>query len=287
MLTEQGHEVIVANPRKVRLVFESDSKNDQMDAEHLARLARVDPALLHPVKHRRSDTQAFLAIVRSRELLVDQRTAIINSVRGQSNAFGKSLPKVGSVRFHTVLDDVPEDLQAALAPLLVTVELLTRQILHYDNVIDDLCNEAYPETELLRQVWGVGAITALSFVLIVEEPGRFPRSRDVGAYFGLRPRQDQSGDVDKHLRITKAGDAMMRRYLVQCAHRVLAVNAPDTDLKRWGLKLLDRGGTTAKRRTVVAVARKLAVLMHRLWVTAQVYEPLRNAKNTTNSEKAA
>ena len=275
LLTELGHETIVANARKLRLVYESDNKNDEVDAESLARLARLDPALLHPVKHRRADTQAALAIVRSREVVVEMRTAAINSVRGQAKAFGGSMPSGRILGFHTLIDDVPEDLRDAVAPLLEAIGVLTEKIKHYDQVIDDLCTEVYPETEILRQVWGVGPITALTFVLTIEEPGRFRRSRDVGSYFGLRPRQDQSGETDKQLRITKAGDRLVRKYLVQCAHRILSDRGPDTDLRTWGLAIAARGGGRAKRRALVAVARKLAVLLHHLWVTGSVYEPLR------------
>jgi len=276
LLTELGHETIVANARKLRLVYESDKKNDQVDAESLARLARLDPSLLHPVKHRRADTQAALAIVRSREVAVEMRTAAMNSVCGQAKAFGGSMPSGRVLGFHTLIEEVPEDLRDAVGPLLEVIGVLTEKIKHYDRVLDDLCTEVYPETEILRQVWGVGPITALTFVLTIEEPARFRRSRDVGAYFGLRPRQDQSGETDKQLRITKAGDRLVRKYLVQCAHRILSELGPDTDLRRWGLAIAARGGARAKRRALVAVARKLAVLLHHLWVTGSVYEPLRN-----------
>jgi transposase len=283
VLTELGHEAVVANARKVRLVYESDKKNDQMDAESLARLARVDPALLHPVKHRRADTQAALAMVRSREVVVDMRTAAINSVRGQAKAFGGAMPSGHVDRFHEFGDEVPDDLRDAVTPLLNTIRFMTEQIRHYDRILEDLCAEVYPETEVLRQVWGVGPVTSLTFVLTIEEPGRFRRSRDVGSYFGLCPRQDQSGEVDKQLHITKAGDRLMRRYLVQCAQRILSGRGPDSDLRTWGLAIAARGGARAKRRALVAVARKLAVLLHRLWVTGSVYEPVR----TKTTEAAA
>jgi transposase len=144
-------------------------------------------------------------------------------------------------------------------------------------VIEEACREVYPETAPLLDVNGVGALTALAFVLTVEEPGRFRSSRAVGAYFGLRPRRDQSGDVDKQLPVTKAGDRMVRKLLVQNAQYILGPFGKDSDLRRWGLKLAERGGKNAKRKAVVAVARKLAVLLHRLWVTGEVYEPLRRA----------
>jgi len=119
-------------------------------------------------------------------------------------------------------------------------------------------------------------LSAITFVLTIEDPHRFARSRDVGSYLGLRPKQQDSGDRSPQLRITKAGDQYLRKMLVSCAHYILGPFGPDTDLRRWGLKLCERGGKNAKKRAVVAVARKLAVLLHRLWVTAEVYEPLRN-----------
>jgi transposase len=281
LLAECGHEVLVANPRKVRLITSTESKNDRLDAEKLARLARVDPALLYPVRHRREETQGALAIVRSREVVVAVRTKLINTVRAQILAAGGRLPSGHVWSFHELVDLVPEVVRDAVAPLMQLVGEVSERIRHYDRVLEDLAREVYPETELLRQVWGVGPVTALTYVLVLEDAERFSRSRDVGAYLGLRPRQDQSGDVDKQLRITKAGDSLLRKLLVQCAHRVLSDNGPDTDLKRWGLRLAERGGKAAKKRAVVAVARKLAVLLHRLWVTGEVYEPLRNAERAT------
>jgi transposase len=275
-----GHEVLVANPRKLRLVYGDNTKNDRLDAEKIARLARVDTSLLWPIRHRRADTQAALAVLRSREVVVAARTNLINSARAQVLAFGGALPSGGIWTFHQQLDAVPEALRDALGPMMVLIGQLSAQINEYDRLVVELAEEVYPETDVLRQIWGVGPTTALAFVLAVEDPERFERSRDVGAYFGLRPRQDQSGDVDKQLRITKAGDGLVRKLLVQCAHRILASNAPDTDLKRWGLGLAERGGKAAKKRAVIAVARKLAVLLHCLWTSGEAYEPLRNASDT-------
>src|ERR1035437_9476712 len=134
----------------------------------------------------------------------------------------------------------------------------------------------YPQTALLTQVSGVWTLTAMAFVLTIEDPQRFARSRDVGCYLGLRPKQQDSGERSPQLRITKAGDSYLRKMLVSCAHYIIGPFGPDTDLRRWGLKLCERGGKNAKKRAVVAVARKLAVLLHRLWVTGEVYEPLRS-----------
>jgi len=138
--------------------------------------------------------------------------------------------------------------------------------------------ERYPRTRLLRQVPGVGPVTALAFVLALADPSRFRSSRSVGAYLGLRPRRSDSGESMPELRITKAGNGAVRRLLVQCAQYILGPFGPESDLRGWGLKLAGRGGKRAKRVAVVAVARKLSVLLHRLWVSGENYDPLRNSK---------
>jgi len=209
-LEELGHEVIVANPRRLRFIWNESVKTDRKDAEQLARVGRMDPELLQPIQHRGQEAQMDLAILRSRA---------------------------------------------------------------YDRQIEQLCKDRYPETERLRGPKGVGALTALAFVLVVEDPSRFNTSRAVGPYLGLRPKRRQSGESDPQLGITKAGDVMLRRLLVGSAHYILGPFGPDCELRRWGLELAARGGCNAKNRAAVAVARKLAVLLHRLWVSGQEYEP--------------
>ena len=281
LLAEQGHEVIVANPRKVALIHGSETKNDRVDAERLARLGRMDPSLLSPVVHRKAKTSEALRLLRARAALVKSRTQLVNTVRGMAKTEGNPLPKGSTASFHRNVERLPEELLVSLEPLMQTIGMLTEKIAHYDRVVEDLAREVYPETEVLMEIDGVGALTALCFVLTIEDPARFSSSRAVGSYLGLRPRQDQSGDVDKQLPITKAGDGLLRTYLVQAAHRILGPFGKDSDLRRWGLKLAERGGKAAKKRATVAVARKLAVLMHHLWLTAQVYEPLHLAAQTT------
>ncbi len=275
VLADMGLVVIVGNPRKIGLIYDSDRKSDQVDAETLARLARADPELLFPVRHRREDTQAALAYLRSRDVLVGARTKLINSVRGQVKAIGARMPSCTAAAFHKHVEAIPEILEDAFAPLMRTIEAMSKEIRHMDRVVEELCRDVYPETQAFLEVDGVGPITALTFLLTVEEPGRFRSSREVGAYFGLRPRRDQSGATDKDLPVTKAGDTRMRTLLVQCAQHILGPFGKDSDLRRWGLKLIERGGRVAKRKAIIAVARKLAVLLHRLWVTGEVYEPLR------------
>jgi transposase len=278
LLEECGHEALVANARKLRLIYSNKRKTDEVDAENLARLARVDPKLLYPLKHRGEESQAHMAIVRSREALVSARTQLVNHVRGAVKSFGARLPKCPAVSFHNKAPEhIPEALLPALGPILETIGSLTRRIRQYDRRLEAIAEEHYPETELLRQVEGVGPLTALTFVLTVEDPYRFEKSRSVGAYLGLVPARDQSGDRDPQRRISKEGDEMLRKLLVSGAHYVLGPFGSDSDLRRHGEKIAARGGKNAKKRAVVAVARKLSVLLHSLWISGEVYEPLRNA----------
>jgi len=262
----------------MRLIYENDRKCDRVDAESLARLARLDPKLLAPIHHRDASRQADLAVIRARAAVVAARTQLINAMRGMVKAIGGRLPSCSTKSFHLKVDSaIPESLRLALEPLLAEISSLSESIRSYDRQIEELAKTKYPETTVLRQVTGVGALTTLSFVLTLEDPHRFGKSRDVGAYLGLRPKQRESGNSAPQLGITKAGDHELRRLLVQSAQYILGPFGPDTDLRRWGLKLAERGGKNAKKRAVVAVARKLAVLLHRLWVSGEVYEPLREA----------
>jgi transposase len=288
VLEECGHEVLVANARKLRLIYSNKRKTDEIDAENLARLARLDPKLLYPLKHRGEDSQAHMALIRSREALVGCRTQLVNHVRGAVKSFGARLPKCPARSFHKkVVEHIPEALWPALEPILKTIGSLTERIREYDRQLQTVCQEHYPETDLLRQVEGVGTLTALTFVLMLEDPYRFEKSRMVGAYLGLVPARDQSGDRDPQRRISKEGDEMLRRLMVGSAHYILGPFGSDSDLRRHGLKIAERGGKNAKKRAVVAVARKLSVLLHSLWISAEVYEPLRNTHRSGSRGQAA
>lgn len=273
-----GHKAMVANARQLALIYKSNNKTDRTDSERLARLGRFEPELLCPIVHRGEEAQRDLAVIRTRDALVRARTLLINNVRGQVKSFGARIPPgISTPAFHhKAKPHLPAELSAALSPVLVTLALISTQIRELDRKIERLCREEYSETKLLRQVKGVGPITALTFVLTIDDPHRFARSRDVGAYLGLVPRRDASGRRDPELRITKAGDRALRRLLVQCAHQIIGRKREDSDLRRWGESLAARGKKNAHKRAVVAVARKLAVLLHRLWVTGSVYEPLRS-----------
>lgn len=275
-LTADGYAVLVANPWRVRRIAEATSKSDRLDAELLARLGRADPALLRPVVHRSARAQQDRTVVRVRDQLMRTRSALVGQARGLAKALGHRLPRCDADRFATrVAQAELSGIFPSLPALLEIVATLTRQIATLDREIATLCREQYPETARLRQVAGVGPITALTYVLTLEEPRRFARSRDVGAYLGLRPKRYQSGAADPALGISKAGDPYLRRTLVQAAQYILGHYGPDTALRRFGLRLMARGGRAARKRAVVAVARKLAVLLHRLWVTGAPYDPLR------------
>lgn len=279
-LTQLGYVVTVANPRQVKLISKGPRKNDKLDAENLARLLRYDRELLHPICHRGATAQADLALLRSRDALVRARTRLINSARSMVKAAGGRLPKCSAESFHRKVEDrIPEMLKPALQPVLEAIASLTEQIAIATRQLEKLADERYPETHILRQVKGVGPITSLGFILTLEEAQRFGKSRSVGAFVGLTSRQYDSGESQPQLRITKAGDPFLRRLLVQSAQYILGPFGQDCDLRRWGLKLM-RGGNNQilKKKAVIAVARKLAVLLHRLWLTGEVYEPLRQAK---------
>jgi len=287
VLEECGHEVLVANARKLRLIYANKRKTDEIDAENLARLARVDPKLLYPLRHRGEGSQAHLALIRSREALVSSRTQLVNHVRGTVKSFGARLPKCPARSFHKrASEHIPEVLRPALGPILETIGSLTERIKDYDRKLEAISKEHYPETDLLRQVEGIGPLTALTFVLTLEDPYRFEKSRSVGAYLGLVPATDQSGDRDPQKRISKEGDEMLRKLLVGSAHYVLGPFGSDSDLRRHGEKIASRGGKNAKKRAVVATARKLSVLLHRLWVSGEIYDPLYNAHRRQSKEAA-
>jgi transposase len=278
LLTELGQEVTVADPRRLKLISGSNSKTDRNDAELLARLGRADLELLHPVHHRGTQAQADLAVAKARDLLVASRTRVVNSIRGTVKSFGTRLPKCEADAFHRIARAaVPETLKPAMEPLFEMLGSIEKQIEVQEKTMEEIAKR-YPDVELISQPKGVGLLTAMVFMLTVEDKKRFEKSRSAGAFLGMVPRKDQSGASDKQLSITKAGDPFVRKLLVNSANYILGPFGEDSDLKRWGLKLAERGGKNAKKRAKVAVARKLAVLMHRLWVTGEVYEPLRNAK---------
>ena len=277
-LASMGHEVIVANSHNVKLITQSVRKNDRIDARQLARLARVDPKLLSPIRHRGEEAQRDLGVIRARAELMEARTQLINSARGLVKPMGERLKKCDADQVGAGLGaSVSEGAQAVVGPLLKSVEAISEQIGQYDEQIEEM-GKRYPEEKLLQQVYGVGPLIALTYVLTLEEAGRFEHSRDVGPYLGLTPKQHDSGESQPELGISKAGDKLLRSLLVQGAHCILRKGAPDSDLRTWGMGKMGKGGKRAKKRAIVAVARRLAVLLHHLWATGEVYDPQYNRK---------
>lgn len=282
-LSSLGHEVIVANPRQVAMISDSKRKNDRIDAEKLARLARVDPELLCPIQHRSEQAQQDLAHIRVRNELVQARTSLINAARGQAKSLGHRLEKCDADQAGVEMTkEFPEPIQAILNPMLELAAEITVKIKAAEQKIHQIAQRYSKDLKVLDAICGVGELTSLAFALTIDEKQRFGKSRQIGPYLGMVPGQSQSGARDPQQRITKQGDRMMRFLLVQCAHCILRRDAPDCDLKRWGwskIEVLKNGkGKPRKKKVIVAVARKLAVLMHRLWVSGEVYDPLYNAK---------
>ena len=273
-LEDLGHEVIVANPRQVHLISKSERKSDRNDALLLARLGRMDPELLRPITPRSERSAVVRALLRARSQLVGTRTRLVNLVRFEAKVVGSRIPKCSAESFHgRARPHLPDALREALEPLLDVLAEIQVRIRAYDREVLRLCSKEYPETGVLRQVRGVGALVALTYVATLDDPRRFVRSRSVGAYLGLVPRSYQSGDRDPQLRISKAGDGELRRLLVGAAAYVMRKATPDCDLKRYGLRVAGGNSKRDRARARVAVARKLAVLLHRLWRNGEVYDP--------------
>jgi len=279
LLESLGHDVHVGNPRKLRAIWDADDKSDERDARILGLMYRMEPRLLHRIHHRGEQAQMDLERIKARDALVSARTALVNYVRAAVKSTGSRVPSCSAPSFHKrARECMPDVLESALNPVLCSLETLTDQIRMLEREIIHLCEHQYPETEHLRPVGGVGPITALAYVLTIEEPERFAKSRQVGAYLGLVPRRDQSGDQDKQLRITKAGDVYLRKLLVSSANYIMGPFGPDCELRRYGQRIAARGGKNAKKRALVAVARKLAVLLHRLWSDQSAYVSLKKQR---------
>lgn len=277
---ELGHEVVVANPRTFKPISQSVRKSDRNDARLLADFGQVRPHVLGPVVLRNGNVQAARTVLVARDTLVSCRTAMINCVRSTLRDSGLALPDCAAERFHVrVRELIPQKHHEAIMPILKALEAQSASIAEHEATIAKLIREQFPETKVLQQVAGVGPITSLGFVVTIGDPNRFPRSRDVGSYFGLTPRSYASGAKTPELSISKSGDRFMRRLLVGSASYILRKGSPDTDLKRWGEAIRARGGKTAKAKSRTAVARKLAVLLHRLWVTGEAYRPLREEQS--------
>jgi transposase len=273
LLEGLGHEVLVANPRKIRAITASESKNDRNDAEKLARFAACDPKLLSPIRHRSPERQQDLNLIHARGSLVRARTGLVNALRGLVKSAGGRLGACSTRSFpEKTRAAIPPQLQPAAAPLVEQIAHLNLAIAGMDRQVEAL-GDKHPEIKLLRTVPGVGPIVAACYVLTLDRPGIIEDNRQAGAFLGLRPRQSQSGDKNPQHGISKTGNTCLRSLLVQAAHYILGRFGPDSALRRWGLSLAARGGNRGKKRAVVAVARKLAVMMHSMWRNRRPFEP--------------
>lgn len=275
LLRSLGHEVHVLHARSLRLISESRRKTDRLDARLLAQLgATMGAKLLPTVDVMPEPVQVDRAVLLARDALVRARTQLIHHVRGVTKAWGVQLARASTKYFAVkVRDQVPEPLRPALSPVLDTILELSERIAAYEVQLKRMAEQSYPEVSRLTQVPGVGPLTALAYRWAIRDPARFARSRQVGSYVGLAPGSRSSGQRDPELKISKEGPPMLRRLLVQCAHHILSKPGCDGALQRFGLRIAARGGKRAKKRAAVAVARKLAVLLHHLWKTGEAFVP--------------
>jgi transposase len=272
LLKQLGHQVLVANPRKIPTITGSESKNDRNDAEALARLAASDPKLLAPVQHRSQQRQLDLNLIQARAVLVRARTMLVNALRGLIKSGGGRLPACSTEALPSRAPAaVPPFLAEVATPLIDQIALLTTQIAGMDKQIDKL-GAKYPEIAVLRTAPGVGPVVAATYALTLDRVDAAPSNRSAGAFLGLRPGQGQSGDSNPQRRISKCGNTYLRSLLVQSAQYILGRFGPDTALRHWGLKLAQSGGKRGKKRAIVAVARKLAVILHSMWRSGQPFQ---------------
>ena len=285
LLSGLGMEVLVADARKLRAIYTNERKCDEYDARILAKLARVDPELLHPITHVSEDAHRDLLMIKFRDTLVRQRVTAVSSVRSSLKALGVRLPAPSTPAFASQaradLEERRPDLLEFIEPVLRVIDEFSKRILEFERMIRQAVKTKHTEAQRLQQITGVGPITSLCFVLTIENEQRFTETRSVGAYFGLVPKRDQSGDIDKQLPISKSGNRYMRTLLVQSAQYIMGHFGPDCELRRYGLRLAERGGKAAKKKAVIAVARKLAVLMLTLWKSQSAYRPLMEQEPTS------
>ncbi len=276
-LKSLGYEVVVANPRKLKAISANERKSDRNDAQMLAKLLWADVSLLHPIQPRSEERVLALSVLKARDAAVVGRARLINTVRAMAKSLGVRLQRGSAEGFVLREAEVPDELAPAVAGLFAVLRTLNEQIAAYDDQLKQMVKVTFPEAQRLCQVHGVGPVTALAFVLTLEDPARFPNGRTAAAFLGLVPRRDQSGAIDRQLRISKTGSNLVRRLLVQCAQYILGPLGRDCDLRMWGHALISRGGKSAAKRAIVAAARKLAVLLFRLWKTGEAWIPFYNA----------
>lgn len=288
LLISIGHDVFTCNPRHLAAVSQNLQKSDQTDCEILARLLLTGKHLLKQVHHAKEDAMRDFLLIKSRRALVKSRTILINNSRGVVKSFGERIsPRLTADAFHKHAGEtLKEDTLEKIEDLIEVIGKTTEQILKYEKSIKDLIKKKYPVAELLQSINGVGPLTSLAFILTIDDPNRFEKSRNVPVYLGLVPRRDQSGDKDKQLPITKAGSKLMRSLLLNCANYILSEKGEDNQIKRFGLKISGNGKSKArKNKAKVAVARKLCVIMHQIWITNKPFMAILGDKVEVNKEE--
>lgn len=258
-----GMKPIVANPARMRMMSESNTKNDRNDARELAQMALADVDLLHPVSLRGETCQQMLRLLKARDAMVAVRTKFVNQLRGFAKSMGFRLPGC-SARKVGRLDKTqwPDDFEAVAWPIMDVLETLELKIKAYESQIRKLASSPELEAKIdrVREVYGIGLLSGCALVASIDaNPERFSKARDAGAYFGLVPKQRQSGEMDMQCHITMAGSEYVRNLMVESAQIALRDGAKDTDIKLKGLRICERGGRIARRKAVIAVARCLVV----------------------------
>jgi len=273
LISMKGCKVYVCNARKLRMIWQSDQKSDTRDATMLANMLKFNPKLLYPIKHQKKETRIDLSVIKCRDALVRSRTSMMNCIRGQLRSFGVDTSSLKPYNFSSLAAKIiPNELRCTMDGILAQIKLLELEIRNYDKKIEELCKK-YPVTEKFRNIKGVGPLVSLVFALIISNPERFKRGRHLSSYLGLVPRRYQSGATDRQLSITKAGNCLLRRLLVQSANYIMGPFGQECDLREFGMKIRARGNNIAKKKAKVAVARKLAILMLKLWLSEEEYIP--------------
>jgi len=271
-----GLKVLVANARKVALITRNSRKSDWNDAAMLADIAYAKPSLLRPVSLRGAADQRLMRLAKGRDALVRCRTAIVNQVRGFCKAEGVRLRACSPEAFPSLRGDIPEEAADVSAHLLATIKFLNGKIKRYDRILEKALGRLRGEdADIVTQIPGVGTVTAAVFLAAIGDAGSFGGdARAAGPFLGLVPKSGQSGDKDPQLRISKEGNSLARRTLVNSASHIMGPFGKDSDLRRHGMRIAARGGKNAKKRARVAVARRLAVTMLAMLRDRSDYRPI-------------
>ncbi len=264
-IRSMGFKVYVANPAKLKMLTESDTKNDRNDARELARYTLADVEMLHPVFLRAEQYQQMIRLLEARRALLGARTKLINEMRGFAKSMGFRIPRRDADYFHLIDRATwPRDLETLCWPMLAVVKTISLKIKAVEKQMHVLADtpEFRESAERLQQIAGVGFFSSVAFIAFLGgNYERFAKARDVGPYLGLVPRQDASGNIDKQLSITKKGSSLLRSLLAECAQAAMRDHAKMSDLRIKGLRIAERGGKNAKKRAVIAIVRSLAVTM--------------------------